>query len=245
MLGKVCAPPRWYPRRGQLVYRSETPSAPPPPDQQHPLIAPDPSPLQQPWRAMKKRWGLHATADVSLQAFAAAHTALSMPGASWLSAACRRLSPLCRHSLCSTGAGGGCRLCQPVRSGSVALARAAATHSGVDAPAFPHRLLSRTPSLLGIVGQRAASISTAPPPPRTACRFLAGKQAEARGEKQKRPYLATECHDLNEADKWRQQILREIGKKVMDIQNAGLGEHRCVFCCCFIFLGGGNGCRCG
>ncbi|GAB4818782.1 hypothetical protein N2152v2_005828 [Parachlorella kessleri] len=57
-------------------------------------------------------------------------------------------------------------------------------------------------------------------------RFLAGKQAEARGERQKRPYLATECHDLNEADKWRQQILREIGKKVMEIQNAGLGEHR-------------------
>ena len=57
-------------------------------------------------------------------------------------------------------------------------------------------------------------------------RFLAGKQAEARGEKQKRPYLASECHDLNEADRWRQQILREIGKKVMDIQNAGLGEHR-------------------
>ncbi len=60
-------------------------------------------------------------------------------------------------------------------------------------------------------------------------RFLAGKTAEARGEKQKRPYLATECSDLNDADKWRQQILREIGRKVMDIQNAGLGEHRCVF----------------
>lgn len=57
-------------------------------------------------------------------------------------------------------------------------------------------------------------------------RFLAAKQEEKRGPKQKRPYLATECHDLNEADKWRQQILREIGKKVMEIQNAGLGEHR-------------------
>lgn len=65
-----------------------------------------------------------------------------------------------------------------------------------------------------------------PLPHDTIRRFLAGKQAEARGEKQKRPYLATECHDLNEADKWRQQVLREIGKKVMDIQNAGLGEHR-------------------
>ena len=30
----------------------------------------------------------------------------------------------------------------------------------------------------------------------------------------------------SQADKWRQQILREVGKKVLDIQNAGLGEHR-------------------
>lgn len=59
-------------------------------------------------------------------------------------------------------------------------------------------------------------------------RFLAGKEADKRGPKQRRPYLATECSDLNEADKWRQQILREIGKKVMEIQNAGLGEHRCA-----------------
>lgn len=57
-------------------------------------------------------------------------------------------------------------------------------------------------------------------------RFLAGKQEESRGPKQRRPYLASECHDLNEADKWRQQILREIGRKVLEIQNAGLGEHR-------------------
>lgn len=57
-------------------------------------------------------------------------------------------------------------------------------------------------------------------------RLLASKQEEKRGPKQKRPYLATECYDLVEADKWRQQILREIGKKVMEIQNAGLGEHK-------------------
>ena len=62
-------------------------------------------------------------------------------------------------------------------------------------------------------------------------RFLAGKEADKRGPKARRPYLATECSDLNEADKWRQQILREIGKKVMEIQNAGLGEHRCVLRC--------------
>lgn len=58
------------------------------------------------------------------------------------------------------------------------------------------------------------------------CRLLTSKQQEAREPKQKRPYLATECHDVVEADKWRQQILREIGRKVMEIQNAGLGDHR-------------------
>ncbi len=58
------------------------------------------------------------------------------------------------------------------------------------------------------------------------CRLLTSKQQEAREPKQKRPYLATEVHDVVEADKWRQQILREIGRKVMEIQNAGLGEHR-------------------
>ncbi|KAK9826190.1 hypothetical protein WJX81_006192 [Elliptochloris bilobata] len=57
-------------------------------------------------------------------------------------------------------------------------------------------------------------------------RLLTSKQQEAKGPREKRPYLATECHDVNEADKWRQQILREIGRKVMEIQNAGLGEHR-------------------
>ncbi len=59
-------------------------------------------------------------------------------------------------------------------------------------------------------------------------KLLSSKQEEARGPKQRRPYLATQCNDLNQADKWRQQILREIGKKVMEIQNAGLGEHRYV-----------------
>ena len=37
--------------------------------------------------------------------------------------------------------------------------------------------------------------------------------------------MLAECNDVAEADKWRSQILREIGRKVMEIQNAGLGEH--------------------
>ncbi|KAI5082779.1 hypothetical protein GOP47_0003309 [Adiantum capillus-veneris] len=57
-------------------------------------------------------------------------------------------------------------------------------------------------------------------------RFLAFKNEEKKKPKEKRPYLASECRDLADADKWRLQILREIGRKVMDIQNPGLGEHR-------------------
>ncbi|CAG9461613.1 unnamed protein product [Pedinophyceae sp. YPF-701] len=57
-------------------------------------------------------------------------------------------------------------------------------------------------------------------------RYIQMKQDEAKGEVKKRPYLASECSDLFEADKWRQQILKEISRKVMEIQNPALGEHR-------------------
>jgi len=42
----------------------------------------------------------------------------------------------------------------------------------------------------------------------------------------KRPYLATECDNLAEAEKWRGQVIREVSKNVTAIQNAGLGEFR-------------------
>ncbi|CAI5461160.1 unnamed protein product [Closterium sp. Yama58-4] len=57
-------------------------------------------------------------------------------------------------------------------------------------------------------------------------RFWAAKQEEKRKPREKRPFLASECRDLSDADKWRQQILREIGRRVTEIQNPGLGEHR-------------------
>jgi len=41
----------------------------------------------------------------------------------------------------------------------------------------------------------------------------------------KRPYLSYHCDDIHEAEHWRRDILREITKKVAEIQNAGLGEH--------------------
>jgi pre-mRNA-splicing factor ISY1 len=66
-------------------------------------------------------------------------------------------------------------------------------------------------------------------------RYLAQRQEEGDGpsslsgsskRKKKRPYLASQCDDLNEADGWRQDVLREIGRLVLEIQNQGLGEHR-------------------
>lgn len=57
-------------------------------------------------------------------------------------------------------------------------------------------------------------------------RFVTMKEQESKRPKERRPFLASECRDLAEADRWRQQILREIGKKVAEIQNEGLGEHR-------------------
>lgn len=64
-------------------------------------------------------------------------------------------------------------------------------------------------------------------------RYLKGKQDEASGPKKLRPFLASECTDLHEADRWHHQIIREISRKVSEIQNAGLGEHRCAAhqCC--------------
>jgi len=58
-------------------------------------------------------------------------------------------------------------------------------------------------------------------------RFLAWKQEETgKGPSKKRPFIAAECKSLTDAENWRRQILRDIGKKVSEIQNASLGEHR-------------------
>lgn len=45
-------------------------------------------------------------------------------------------------------------------------------------------------------------------------------------ERKRRPFLTSECEDLNDAERFRLDITRQISKKVAQIQNAGLGEHR-------------------
>ena len=39
----------------------------------------------------------------------------------------------------------------------------------------------------------------------------------------RRPYLASECKSLPDAERWRREILREITKKVAEIQNGARG----------------------
>jgi pre-mRNA-splicing factor ISY1 len=46
------------------------------------------------------------------------------------------------------------------------------------------------------------------------------------GGAQRRPFMSSECTSLAEAEKWRRELLRDLTKKVSQIQNAGLGEHR-------------------
>lgn len=60
----------------------------------------------------------------------------------------------------------------------------------------------------------------------TLARWRAAQLAEQGKDKERRPYLASECSDLPSAEKWRMQIIREVAKKVAQIQNAGLGEFR-------------------
>ncbi|XP_014256859.1 pre-mRNA-splicing factor ISY1 homolog [Cimex lectularius] len=60
----------------------------------------------------------------------------------------------------------------------------------------------------------------------TLARWRAAQLGEGDASKIRRPFLATDCNDLPQCEKWRMQIIREIAKKVSQIQNAGLGEFR-------------------
>lgn len=60
----------------------------------------------------------------------------------------------------------------------------------------------------------------------TLARWRASQLDEPQAQKQRRPYLTSDCHDLRDAQKFRLDIIREISRKVTQIQNAGLGEHR-------------------
>lgn len=57
-------------------------------------------------------------------------------------------------------------------------------------------------------------------------RFRAAQMDDKGFERKLRPLLASQCNDLSDAEKFRRDIVRQIHKKVTQIQNAGLGEFK-------------------
>ena len=57
-------------------------------------------------------------------------------------------------------------------------------------------------------------------------RWLTQKEDKKKKPKERRPYLASECSHLPDAEKWRQEIIKEVIKEVAEIQNESLGEYR-------------------
>ena len=57
-------------------------------------------------------------------------------------------------------------------------------------------------------------------------RWVAMKKDLNSRSKDKRPGYSKECNNLQECERWRQQIIKEITKKVANIQNASLGEYK-------------------
>mmetsp|Transcript_25637 Transcript_25637/g.31569 ORF Transcript_25637/g.31569 Transcript_25637/m.31569 type:complete len:264 (+) Transcript_25637:119-910(+) len=51
------------------------------------------------------------------------------------------------------------------------------------------------------------------------------EQSDTIQQPTRRPYLASLCEHLHDAEKWRRQIIREISDGISKIQNKGLGEH--------------------
>lgn len=57
-------------------------------------------------------------------------------------------------------------------------------------------------------------------------RWVKMKRSLNTKDKGKRPKNPEDTNNLQDAEYWRSQIIRELVKKVSDIQNASLGEHR-------------------
>jgi len=57
-------------------------------------------------------------------------------------------------------------------------------------------------------------------------RLVQMRRDEFRKPVEQRPHLASECHDLHDCDKCRQEIIKEISKEVTLVQNGSLGEHK-------------------
>jgi len=52
------------------------------------------------------------------------------------------------------------------------------------------------------------------------------KKMDARGPLEKRPFIADECDNVHDAEKWRKQIIVEITRCISKIQNENLPHHK-------------------
>lgn len=57
-------------------------------------------------------------------------------------------------------------------------------------------------------------------------RFIQAKRDAVTAVDQKRPFLASDVEDVNECERWRASIIREVSKAISGIQNGSLGEHK-------------------
>jgi len=57
-------------------------------------------------------------------------------------------------------------------------------------------------------------------------RWVHMKEEEFRGKRERRPFLATECDNLSDAERWRRTVLKEVTKKIAEIQNENIPEHK-------------------
>jgi len=57
-------------------------------------------------------------------------------------------------------------------------------------------------------------------------RWVQMKRNIVQGVQGRRPRNVDDIETIQECDHWRNQIIREITRKISEIQNAGLGEHR-------------------
>ena len=55
-------------------------------------------------------------------------------------------------------------------------------------------------------------------------RFLAAKKDKLNKPRDKRPFLVEDVHTIGEAERWRIDLLREVSKKIAEIQNRTLSE---------------------
>eukprot|EP00656_Telonema_subtile_P055888 TRINITY_DN8798_c0_g1_i6.p1 TRINITY_DN8798_c0_g1~~TRINITY_DN8798_c0_g1_i6.p1 ORF type:complete len:262 (+),score=72.72 TRINITY_DN8798_c0_g1_i6:135-920(+) len=57
-------------------------------------------------------------------------------------------------------------------------------------------------------------------------RWITMKKNEARGPKEHRPFIADECDNLHDAEKWRRELVGELAKLISQIQNENLPHHK-------------------